>query len=78
MNEIETTYYLVKKLIDVRDELANWSRVSREGEFSDIHSRQMNNKALEIDKLLREIGTEWITDFEENLKVKNKIVGKNF
>ncbi|MBK7105345.1 MAG: hypothetical protein IPH62_08680 [Ignavibacteriae bacterium] len=78
MYEIETTYKLIKKLIDVKFELTNWARASREGEFSEINGKQMNIKALEIDNLLREIGTEWITDFEENMKLKNKIVEKKF
>ncbi|MCB0750492.1 MAG: hypothetical protein KDC52_03350 [Ignavibacteriae bacterium] len=72
MNNIQTTYNLMKTLMVLRDDLANWARISREDKFSETHQKQMNNKALEIDELLREIGTEWITDYEENIALKKK------
>ncbi|MBI1930980.1 MAG: hypothetical protein HYS24_00400 [Ignavibacteriales bacterium] len=74
LNELETTYYLINKLLKVRDELTNWSSLIRKDLFSDFHNKQMVNLAFEIDELLRDIGIEWITDFEENMKIKNKIM----
>lgn len=74
MNELETAYQLINKLLKVRDELTNWSSLIRKDSFSDFHNKQMVNLAFEIDELLREIGIEWIIDFEENLKIKNKLM----
>jgi hypothetical protein len=73
LNNIEITYQLVKKLIEMREDLANWARSSRENRFSEIHEKQMLKKAFEIDELLREVGTEWITDYEENIEIKKNL-----
>ncbi len=76
MNDLNITYKLIKQLMDLRNELTHWARISREKNFSEIHQKQMFKKALEIDELLREIGTEWIDDYEENNKIK-QIINKN-
>ena len=76
MNSLEITYKLIKQLISLRDELTSWARISREKKFSQIHQQQMTKKALEIDELLREVGTEWVDDYEENNKIR-QIINKS-
>ena len=73
MNNLETTYKLTKTLVGIRDEIANWARLSRGNKLSDIHEKRMMKSAYEIDELLKEIGTEWIRDYEENQKIRVSI-----
>ena len=76
MNNLDISYKLIKQLMTLRDELTSWARISREKNFSEFHQNQMIKKALEIDELLREVGTEWIDDYEENNKIR-QVINKN-
>lgn len=73
MNNLEVTYKVVKKIMNLREELVNWARHSRESKFAEIHQKEMMNEAFEIDEILREIGIEWINDYEANKKIKSNI-----
>ena len=59
--------------MSLREDLVDWGRLSRESKLSDIHEKSMMKQAYEIDELLREIGVEWINDYEANLKIKAAI-----
>ena len=73
MNELQITYKLVKKIMDLREELVSWGRLSRENKLTNTHEKFMMKHAFEIDELLREIGVEWINDYEANQKIKTFI-----
>ncbi len=73
MNNLELTYKLTKSLINVRTELTEWARLSREGKLNDFHEKNMIKNAFEIDELLKEVGIEWIKDYEANMKIKKSI-----
>lgn len=73
MNDLHVTYKLIKKIISLREELVAFARLSREKKLTEIHEKGMMNKAFEIDELLREIGIDWINDYEANLKIKSSI-----
>lgn len=73
MNNLQLTYKLIKNLIDVKEEMVEWARLAREHKLTSTHQKIMMNKAFEIDELLRDIGVEWIHDYEENLKIKANI-----
>ena len=76
MDNIEITYKLIKKAIVLKEELVVWARLSREKKLGDMHEKNMMRKAFEIDELLREIGIDWIKDYEENKKIKSAIDNK--
>ena len=59
--------------MSLREDLLKWARYSRESKLSDIHQKRMMNHALQIDELLREMGSEWINDYETNRVVKKNI-----
>ncbi len=59
--------------MNLKEELVNWGRLSREGKLTNIHEKGMMKHAYEIDELLRDIGVEWINDYEANLKIKATI-----
>jgi hypothetical protein len=73
LNDLQVTYKLVKKIMGLREDLVNWGRLSRESKLNDIHEKGMMKHAYEIDELLRDIGVEWINDYEANLKIKATI-----
>lgn len=73
MNNLELTYKLTKSLINVRSELTEWARLSREGKLNDFHEKNMIKHAFKIDELLKEVGVEWIKDYEENMKIRNNM-----
>lgn len=73
LNNLEASYKLIKKSIALKEELTTWARLSRENKLSDIHGKRMMKRAFEIDTLLREIGTEWIFDYEANKKIKSSL-----
>lgn len=73
MNELETTYKLVKSIMGVKEELVTWARLSREDKISDYHEKRMMKHALEMDELLRDIGVDWIKDYEANKKIKSNL-----
>ncbi len=73
MNNILLTYKLIKNLINVKEELIEWARLARENKPTSSHQKIMMNKAFEIDEFLRDIGVEWIHDYEENQKIKVSI-----
>ena len=73
MNDLQVTYKLVKKIMSLKEELLLLARLSRENKLTDMHEKGMMKKAFEIDELLREIGVDWIEDYEANLKIKSKI-----
>ena len=73
MNELETTYKLVKSIMSVKEELLTWARLSREDKISEYHQKRMMKHALEMDELLREIGVDWIIDYEANQKIKSDL-----
>ena len=73
MSDLHVTYKLVKRIIFLREELVSWARLSREEKLSNIHEKKMMNHALEIDELLREIGIDWIKDYEANQKIKSNL-----
>ncbi len=77
MLNIDTTYQLIKKMMQIRDDLANWSRLSRENKLTEFHQINMVKKSHEIDEFLREIGTEWTVDYEENIEVRKIIENRN-
>lgn len=57
----------------LKEELVTWARLSREDKLSSIHEKKMMKHALEIDELLREIGVDWIEDYEANQKIRSDI-----
>lgn len=67
------TYKLVKKIMVLKEELVKWGRLSRESKLTESHELGMMKEALEIDELLREIGVEWIADYEANQKIRASI-----
>lgn len=73
MNELEITYKLVKRIISVKEELLTWARLSREDKISEYHQKRMMKHALDMDELLREIGVDWIKDYEANQKIKSDL-----
>lgn len=73
MNNLQLTYKLIKNLIDVKEGMLEWARLARENKLTSSHQKLMMNKAFEIDEFLREIGVEWIYDYEENQKIKASI-----
>lgn len=73
MNNIEITYKLIKKTMALKEELVVWARLSREKKLGELHEKSMMKKAFEIDELLREIGVDWINDYEANQKIKSTI-----
>ena len=73
MNDLQVTYKLVKKIMSLKEELLLLARLSRENKLTNMHEKGMMKKAFEIDELLREIGVDWIEDYEANLKIKSKI-----
>lgn len=73
MNELETTYKLVKSIMGVKEELVTWARLSREDKISAYHEKSMMKHALEMDELLRDIGVDWIKDYEDNQKIKSTL-----
>lgn len=73
MNNLEVTYKLVKKVMVLKEELVNWGRLSRESKLTQSHELGMLNQAHEIDELLREIGVEWVEDYEANQKIRESI-----
>jgi hypothetical protein len=75
VNDLQATYQLTKKMILLREEITNWARISRESKISENDQRWMMIRALEIDELLREIGTDWLTEYEQNIKFRAVING---
>ena len=73
MNDLEVTYRLLKKMINLRDKLLNWARQSRENKLSETQLGGMMQEAHKIDELLREIGVEWLNDYESNIKARSKV-----
>jgi len=73
LNNIEITYKLIKKTMALKEELVVWARLSREKKLGELHEKSMMKKAFEIDELLREIGVDWINDYEANQKIKSTI-----
>ena len=73
MNDLQVTYKLIKKIISLREELVVLARLSRENKLTDLHEKGMMKRAFEIDELLREIGIEWIADYEANQKIRASI-----
>jgi len=73
LNDLNVTYKLVKKIMNLREELVGWARQSRENKLSDYHQKRMMKHAFEIDELLREIGVEWVTDYEANQQIRANI-----
>lgn len=73
MNNLELTYKMTKLLIHIKSELTEWARISREGKLNNFHEKNMIKNAYEIDKLLNEVGIDWVNDYEENLKIKKSI-----
>ena len=73
MKELEITYRLVKRIISVKEELLTWARLSREDKISEYHEKRMMKHALEMDELLREIGVDWIKEYEVNQKIKSDL-----
>ena len=67
------TYKLVKKVMVLKEELVNWGRLTRESKLTETHQLGMMKQAQELDELLREIGVEWVDDYEANLMIKKKI-----
>ena len=57
----------------LKEELVTWARLSREEKLSAVHEKKMMKNALEIDELLRDIGVDWIKDYEANLKIKSDL-----
>ena len=70
---MQVTYKLVKRIMFLKEELVTWARLSREDKLSSNHEKRMMKHALEIDELLREIGVDWIEDYEANLKIKSDL-----
>jgi hypothetical protein len=56
--------------MNLKEDLVDWARLSRENNLNKSHETGMMKKAYEIDEFLREIGIEWIKDYEENQKIK--------
>ena len=73
MNNILLVYKLIKNLINVKEEIIKWARLARENKLTSSHQKLMMNKAFEIDEFLRDIGVEWIFDYEKNQKIKEKM-----
>ncbi|MCB0730996.1 MAG: hypothetical protein KDC88_08185 [Ignavibacteriae bacterium] len=70
MENLEVTYKLIKKLECVKEELVDWARLSREKKMNEKQIKNMMTRAHGIDELLREIGIEWVEDYEANKKIK--------
>lgn len=70
MNDLQATYKLVKKIMILKEELVSWGRLSRQGKLTEVHEKVMMKHAFDIDELLREIGVEFINDYESNQKIK--------
>ena len=66
MSEVQATNHMIKKMIELRGELANWAKISRESRISDNEQRWMMIRSLEIDELLREIGADRIAEVKNN------------
>ena len=66
MSEVQATNHMIKKMIELRGELANWAKISRESRISDNEQRWMMIRSLEIDELLREIGADRIEEVKNN------------
>jgi len=73
LNDLHVTYTLIKKIMSLREELVVLARLSREKKITDIHEKRMMKRAFEIDELLRDIGVEWIKEYEDNKKIKASI-----
>lgn len=73
LNNIKLTYKLIKFLINIKEEIIEWARLVRENRLTNAHQKLIMNKALEIDELLRDVGVEWIYDYEKNQKIKANI-----
>ena len=73
MNELQTIYSLVKQIIKTKEELVTWARLSRENNLTSQQEVNMMKHAFEIDELLREIGIDWIEDYEANNKIREKM-----
>ena len=73
LNNLEITYKLTKKMMQLREEIINWARISRESDLKEIHRKKMMEESYEIDTILREIGIDWIEDYEANNKIREKM-----
>lgn len=60
-------------MVHLQKEIANWARLSRENKLTEIHQKSMMNDAYDIDRMLREIGVEWINDYEANQIIKSRL-----
>lgn len=76
MNDLQMTYKLVKKVMVLKEELVNWGRLTRESKLTETHQLGMMKQAQEIDELLREIGVEWVDDYEANQKIRASLQSK--
>ena len=59
--------------MSLREELLDWARSSRENKMNEVQEKEMMNQAFEIDEILRDIGIDWIKDYEANQKIKSNI-----
>jgi len=73
LSNLQITYKLIKLLLTIKEELVEWARLSRENKLNQSQQNGMMNKAYEIDGLLKEIGIEWVNDYEQNKKIKASI-----
>lgn len=73
MKNIKLNYKLIKFLINIKEEMIEWARLVRENRLTNAHQKLIMNKALEIDELLRDVGVEWIYNYEKNQKIKANI-----
>ena len=63
-NELDIAYRLTKELMRLRKELPKWAQLFRQEKFSRSHEMEMMQRALEIDKLLRFLGMDWVEEYE--------------
>ena len=63
--------------MSIQQELVDWGRLSRENKLSETHQKNMMKNAFEIDELLREIGVDWIKDYEANQKIRANLNNQN-
>ena len=58
-------------MMQLREEIINWARISRESDLKEIHRKKMMEESY--DTILREIGIDWIEDYEANNKIREKM-----
>jgi len=64
--ELDIINRLVKELQNQRQMLIKWAREHRQNNFGRKQEIEMMQKALEIDKLMRFLGVEWLEDESVN------------